>query len=267
MFIEERHRAILDMLAEKGRITTGEVQENFNVSYDSAKRDLRILEEKGLLKRTHGGAIPMRQTAYGRPAKMTCKDFGEVKENYLAIAKKAVSMIRNNDVVFITAATAGYLMARNLPEHLRIRVVTNSIVIAEELRRRDQVSVILLGGEMDDKGNCYDAFAIDMIKKLRFDQCFITAACISAKFGLSIQKSQAISFYGALMESAGKVVGLFPTEKIGFESVVSICPADKLDVLVTDWEASEEKLQDFYDMGMEVVVVERDCGSQAVSVS
>ena len=131
-------------------------------------------------------------------------------------------------------------------------------MIAEELRKKDNISVILLGGEMDDKGNCYDAFAIEMIRKLRFDQCFITAACISAEFGLSIQKSQAISFYGALMESARKVIGLFPTEKIGFESVVSICSADQLDVLITDWEASEDKLQAFYDMDIEVVVVEKE---------
>ena len=59
MFIEERHQAILDLLAKNGSILNSEIQEKFDVSYDSAKRDLRILEEKGLLKRTHGGAIPM----------------------------------------------------------------------------------------------------------------------------------------------------------------------------------------------------------------
>ena len=99
MFIEERHQAILDLLNEKGSITTTEIQENFSVSYDSAKRDLRILEEKGLLKRTHGGAIKLRQVAFSKPPKMTCKDIGEIKDNYLAIAKAAVSMIKNNDVI------------------------------------------------------------------------------------------------------------------------------------------------------------------------
>ena len=86
MFIEERHQAILDLLEEKGSITTAEIQEMFGVSYDSAKRDLRILEEKGLLKRTHGGAIKLRQVAFSKPPKMTCKDIGEIKDNYLTIA-------------------------------------------------------------------------------------------------------------------------------------------------------------------------------------
>lgn len=258
MFIEERHQAILDMIANNGKITTTEIQEQFSVSYDSAKRDLRILEEKGLLKRTHGGAISTRQIASGKPPMVTCKDISEVKDNYMAIAKKAVSMIKNNDVIFITSATLGYFMAQNIPDSIQIRVVTNSIVIAEELRKRANISVIMLGGEMDHKGNCYDAFAIDTIKKLRFDKCFITAAAISAGFGLSIQKSQAISFWNAVIDSSKQTVGLFPTEKIGFESIVSICPASRLDVLITDWNALEEDLCQFDEQSIEIVIVDKE---------
>lgn len=258
MFIEERHQEILDIISKNGRISIGEIQEKFDVSQDSARRDLRILEEKGLLKRTHGGAIPARQIAYGKPPQTTCKDIAEIKENYMAIAKKAVSMIRNNDVVFIIQATIGYFMAQNLPKDIRIRVVTNSIVIAEELRKKENISVILLGGEMDGKGTCYDAFAIDMINRLRFDKAFITAACISPSFGLSIQKSQAISFWNAVIDSSKENIGLFPTEKIGFDSVVSICPAKRLDILITDWDASEEDLQAFDEQGINVVIAEKE---------
>lgn len=258
MYIEERHQAILDLLAQNGSISNTEIQEKFGVSYDSAKRDLRILEENGLLKRTHGGAIPVRKVAASRPPKMTAKDITEVKENYYAIAKKAVTMIENNDVVFITSATVGYFMVKNIPDNIRIRVVTNSIVIAEEIRKKDNISVIFLGGEMDDKGNCYDAIATETIKRLRFDKCFITSACISAGFGLSIQRTQAINFWNALIDSSKQTIGLYPTEKIGFDSIVSICPANRLDVLITDWDASEEDLSAFDDMGIKLVVVEKE---------
>ena len=257
MFIEQRHQAILNWLQEKGSITVGDIQSQFGVGYDSAKRDLRILEEKGLLKRTHGGALPLRQVAFGRPAKNTIRDIPVIKENYFQIAMKAVSMIENNDVIFLTSATVCYFMAQNIPDNIRVRVVTNSIVIAEELRMKDNVSVILLGGEMDDKGNCYDAMAVEMIKRLRFDKCFITTACISAEFGLSIQRTAAISFFNAVMDSAKKSVGLYPKEKIGFDSIVSICPAERLDMLITDWDAAEEDLQLFGDKGIEIVVVEK----------
>lgn len=254
MFIEERHQAILEMLAQKGSITTAEIQKTFQISYDSAKRDLRILEEKGELKRTHGGAIPVHQVAAGKPPMVTCKDITHVKENYLAIAKQAVSMIQENDVIFITAATVGYFMVQHLPENMKLRVVTNSIVLAEELRTKPNISVIMLGGEMDHKGNCYDAFAVETVRRLRFDKCFLTAAAISAKFGLSIQKSQAISFWNAVIDSSKQAIGLFPTEKLGFESIVSICPANRLDVLITDWNALEEEVTAFEEQGIDVVV-------------
>lgn len=257
MFIEERHQAILDIINTKGRISIGDIQEKFDISVESARRDLRILEKKGLLKRTHGGAIPTRQVAFGRPAKMTARDITEVKENYFAIAMKAVSMIRNNDVIFITSATVGYFMAQNIPNDIKIRAVTNSIVIAEELRKKDNISTILLGGEMDNKGNCYDAIAIETINRLRFDKCFITAACISPKFGMSIQRSGAINFWNAVINSSKNSIGLFPTEKIGFESIVSICPANRLDTLITDWDASEDELIAFEEQGIDVVVVEK----------
>lgn len=257
MYIEERHQAILDWLSEKGSISNTDIQENFGVSYDSAKRDLRILEEKGLLKRTHGGALPLRQIAIGRPVKMTIKDMNCVRENYLEIAKKAVSMIQNNDVIYIPSATVGLFMVQNIPDNLKIKVVTNSIIIAEELRIKDNISVILLGGEMDDKGNCYDTIAVETIKRLRFDKCFITSACISASFGLSIQRTQAISFWNALIDSSKMTVGLYPKEKIGFDSIVSICPANRLDTLITDWDASEEDLKLFDEQEIEVVVVDK----------
>ena len=258
MFIEERHQTILNLLSEHGRISVDEIQEKFNVSAESARRDLRILEEKGLLKRTHGGAIPARQIAFGKPPKITARDITEVKANYLAIAIKAVSMINENDVIFITSATVGYFMAQNLPGDIKIRVIANSIVIAEELRKRDNISVILLGGEMDNKGTCYDAFAIDMIKRLRVDKCFITSACISSEFGLSIQKSQAISFWNAIIDSSKEAIGLYPTEKIGFDSIISICPANKLDKLITDWDASEDDLTLFDEQGIEVIIAEKE---------
>lgn len=257
MYIEERHQAILDWLSEKGSISNADIQEHFGVSYDSAKRDLRILEEKGLLKRTHGGALPLRQIATGRPAKMTIKDITDIKENYLEIAKEAVSMICNNDVVYIPSASVGLFMVQNLPDYLKIRVVTNSIIVAEELRKKDNISVIMLGGEMDDRGNCYDTIAVETIKRLRFDKCFITSACISATFGLSIQKTQAISFWNALIDSSKTTIGLYPKEKIGFDSIVSICPANRLNTLITDWDASEEDLKQFDEQGIQVIVVDK----------
>lgn len=257
MFIEERQQEIAEIIKANGKITVNEITEKYLISDESARRDLRMLEQKGICKRTHGGAITMRQIGYSKPAGCTCRDFTDVKTNYLEIAKKAVSMIKENDVVFIMAASVGYLMVQNIPENLHIRVVTNSIILAEELRTRENISTILLGGEMNNKGSLYDSFAVEMIKKLRFDKCFITSACISADFGLSIQKSQAISFWNTVLDSSKTAVGLYPTEKIGFDSIVSICPVERLDSLITDWNVAEdEQIEAIEEKGVEIIIVE-----------
>jgi len=258
LFIDERHEAILTMLAEKGRITAAEIQENFGVSFDTARRDLRLLEERGRLKRTHGGALPIQQVGARKPAGMTCRDISEVRKNYLEIAKKAVSMIRPNDVVYITPATVGYFMTQNLPAGMTFTAVTNSILIADELRKYPDVKVIMAGGEMDAKGNCYDSFSKGIISRLRFDKCFVTSACISAEFGLSIQKSSAVDYVNTVLDSSRCRIGLYPTEKLGQESVLSICPANRLNMLITDWEAGEDELEKYERLGLEVVVVNND---------
>jgi DeoR/GlpR family transcriptional regulator of sugar metabolism len=258
MFIEERHQAILEYIEKNSRIAANEIQDMFQVSFDTARRDLRILEEKGLLKRTHGGAIPIRQIGFSKPPKITARDITEIKENYFSIAQKAVSMIKQRDVVFITSASVGYFMAQNLQKDLFITVVTNSIIIAEELRKQDNIRVIVTGGEMDSKGNFYDAFTVEAIKRMRFDKAFITSASISSEFGLSIQRTGYIEFINAIINSSKCSIGLYPTEKIGFESIISICPANKLDVLITDWDAADEELKRLEKQGIKIVVVEKE---------
>lgn len=256
MFIEERHQEILKMLSEKGRISNSEIQEAFQISYDSAKRDLRLLEEQGLLKRTHGGAIPARQIG-GNVIKNLSPDerVAEVKENYLAIAKEAVKTIEENDVVYITNASVGYLMAQNIGD-VSCTVVTNSISIAEELRKKENITVILAGGEMQKNGCFYDSFALSLINRLRFDKCFVTSACVSAKFGLSIQKSRSVELTNAIINNSKTVYGLYPVEKIGFDSVISICPANRLNYIITDSDSSEDDLMQFEEIGVKIKIAE-----------
>lgn len=255
MFIEERHEEIIQIIQREGSITNARIQQEFGVGYDSAKRDLRLLEEQGKLKRTHGGAIAVRQVAVGKPEKYMNRDIQVIKKNYVQIAKYAVSLIEDNDTVYISAASVGYFMVQHIPEKIKIRAVVNSIEIAELLRPLDNVRVIMLGGEMDSKGMCRDSFTVEMLKRLRFDKAFITAAAISPDFGISIQNTINLDYLNTIIKQAKQVIGLFPVEKIGFESVVSICPADKLDLLVTDWNVTEEWKQKFEEIGLVVKTV------------
>jgi DeoR/GlpR family transcriptional regulator of sugar metabolism len=135
LFIEERHRKILEMLGDKGRISVDEIREKFEISAESARRDLRLLEENGLLKRTHGGAISNRQVAApGRPKNHTVREKRKSGRIY-GDRKKSSDEIRENECFSSRVHPIGYFMAQSIPE-FPLTVVTNTLDIAEVLRRR-----------------------------------------------------------------------------------------------------------------------------------
>ena len=126
MFMEERQTDIVRRVNETGRIMVSEIQKIYNVSADCARRDLRCLESKGLLQRTHGGAISAVVAGAYPEKTYNPKDAKEEKKDYLVVAKKAVEYIRNNEVIYITTSLVGYYLALNLPEDLELTVLTNS---------------------------------------------------------------------------------------------------------------------------------------------
>lgn len=258
MFIEERHQEILKLLESKGRISIAEIQESFQVSVDSARRDLRILEEKGLLKRTHGGAIPLHKVGLQPPANWTVRDMDEIDPHYDAIAKRACTFIQANQVVFLTSASVGFLMTKHLPRDISFTVVTNSIIIADELRTREHIDVYIAGGKLRARGNCRDALAIDFIRRMNFDLNFITGSGFSAKTGLSNGTPEVAAFQQAVMENSRRNIALVPNNKVGFEGFLKVADATRFDTLITDWDAVEEELTRIQDTGVDVIVVEQE---------
>lgn len=255
MLIEERHHKILELLHERLGIRSREIAEMFDVGFDTARRDLRILEEKGLLKRTHGGAVPILQVGFRAPKSYTPRDIKHVKPHYLEIARKAIEYIKPNDVIYITGASVGYFMSQQLPRDMEFTVVTNSIIIAEELRGYEHIETIVLGGTMTRKGHLRNHFTIDMINALRFDIAFLTAAAYSVDFGMSIQSSDGVAFMRAVLKSSQCSIGLFPHEKIGRESIMKTCNSNALDLLITDWATCNDDIQAIQKLGVEVITV------------
>lgn len=257
MFIEERHQEILNIIKEKGRISIGEIQDRFDVSVDSARRDLRILEEKGQLKRTHGGAIPLMQVGLQMPKKWNVEQIKNIEENYDAIAKKAVELIKPNDAVYITSGTIGYLMLKYLPIDMEFTVVTNSIDNASFLRNFDNLEVYVIGGKMRQNGRIVDSFAQDFVRNMKFDISFFTGAGFTADFGISNGTPETSAFQRAVAENSRKNIALFPNRKIGHNSFLKDIDAGKIDILITDWDAVEDELSKIEDRGIKVIVVEK----------
>lgn len=148
-------------------------------------------------------------------------------------------------------------MAQNMPRGLVCTIITNSLAIAEELRKYGMITIYVTGGETSSNGTFYDIFTLDFIQCFRFDLCFITSTCISADFGLSIQQMKNVGLINLVLDGSRTKYGLYPAKKVGLESIVSICPANRLDALITDWDISEDDVAALEEQNIEVIVVDK----------
>lgn len=256
MFMEERQKDIVKKINETGRILVSEIQELYQISADCARRDLRVLESKGLLQRTHGGAIAVTAKGIFPSPTYNPIDIKETQTDYLAVAKRAVGYIESEDVIYITTSLVGYYMAENLPENMPVTVLTNSVTIAEVLRKKMNISVILLGGEMSHRGHCHDFYTIQMVKNIRIDKAFLSHTALSLDFGASVHNSTGVEFGKAIMENSSMNIGLYPSKKIGKNSIHSVCQINEYDFLITDNNVSEDFLIQAKELGLVVETVD-----------
>lgn len=256
MFMEERQQEIAAQIREKGNITIAEITQRYGISDESARRDLRLLEQKGLCQRTHGGAIHPQQVSVRPPAD---RDYSRmpVFDNYREIAKAAAAHIRKHDIVYLTGGSFGYIMLSFLPRDIPYTIVVNSIDIGKELRAWDNIEVYVTGGKMRQSGSMVDSLATEFVSRIHFDLCFITGAGLTAEFGLSNGTDETAAFQRAILKNSRKKVLLLPGNKIGKDSFIRVCPVDVFHEVITDWDCLEEQISAIEQAGISVTVVEK----------
>jgi len=256
MFLEERHREIADTIQKSGKITIPEITQRYGISDESARRDLRLLEQKGLCKRVHGGAIVLRQVG-GMP--QLDRDFAEmpVFDNYREIARMAAREIRENDTIYLTSGSFGYIMLPFLPTAFRYTLVTNSVDIGRELRCLDCADVYVIGGKMRRSGTIVDSFAKSFVEQLHFDRCFVTGAGLTAEFGLSNGTDETASFQRTVICNSRRKYLLMPGTKVGSNAFIRVCDVTCFDTVFTDWDCIPEQIAAIEEKGVMVVAVEK----------
>ncbi len=257
MFAEERQREIAESIKIYGKITVAEITEKYGISDESARRDLRQLEQKGLCKRTHGGAIIPQQIGARPPVDRKFEEM-PIFENYRQIVKTAAAMIKENDVLYFTGGSFGYIMTKSLPRNINYTVVVNSVDVAKELRDFANIEVYVAGGKMRRSGSLVDSLANEFVGRMHFDLCFITGAGLTAEFGLSNGTDETAAFQRTVIKNSRKKYLLMPGTKIGTDAFIKVCAAEEFDTVITDWECIEECAAALEKKGIEVLCVEKE---------
>nr|NNM90909.1 DeoR/GlpR transcriptional regulator [Bacilli bacterium] len=231
MFSDERKSAILNLIAKHQRVTVSDVAASLHVSETTVRRDLQILEEQNLLKRTHGGAVSVELASFEPTISEKSLLYPNEKA---AIAKIAVAMLQAGDTIILDAGTTTLEIARQLPD-LELTVITNSLDIGDELLQHKAVTPIIIGGEYRrTTGALVGVFAEMMLARLNADKVFLGANGIHVERGVTTANSLEAATKQAMIRASREVILVADHSKFEQVHMTQICELRTLDYVITD---------------------------------
>ncbi len=254
MIAEQRRRSILEELERSESVSVALLSERFGVSDMTIRRDLDVLSSRNMLRKVHGGAVPVAGKAATEP------HFAQKRELQMpekrAIAREAVGLIEPGDTVAFSAGTTTWTVAAELWADARdLTFITNSTNIALTLQANGWEQIVLSGGIFRTPSDALvGPYADRTLGTLNADVLFLGVHGIHRKAGLTTPNIAEAETNRCLVEAARRVVIVADNSKLGIVALARIVPLSRADYLVTDEGASEEELDAIRLTGVEVVV-------------
>ena len=246
---QERRQNILEELHANGIVVAIELSERYGVSKDTIRRDLRELASMGLLKRVHGGALPLSPNAI--PYTEREKQSSATKK---MLAKVAGELVQDGQLILFGGGTTNSEIAKNLPPNLLATAVTTSPLIAVNLARYQHIEVIQIGGRLNKvELVAVDADAVVQMKQFQADICFLGVCSLHPEAGYTINVYEEVAMAQTLIAQSGEVVATVTAEKLGTTAPFVVSPLDKITYLITESQVSDETLAPYKAQGIQVI--------------
>ena len=252
VFQEERMRGIMKKLEGENRVLIADLAKEYNTTSVTIRKDLDILENQGLLKRTHGGAILHKPLFHGLNLNEKEKLNADEKKR---IADEAVKLISEGDVVILDSGSTTTQLARNMKNLKGITVITNAVNIALELSASD-CEIILTGGALQkNSSTLVGPFADDIFRKISADKLFHGVDGIDYETGLTTPDIIEANTSRVMMQRAGENILLVDSSKFGRRSLGVICQIKEINKIITTRKMDKNEIKNLKDIGVEVIIV------------
>lgn len=243
LFAEERRSQILTLLDKQHKLLVPELCEHFQVSPATIRNDLRELSDLNLLKRTHGGALLIEQTAYEPTYNEKKKQRTDKKQE---IARLALEYIENGDTIALDTGTTAMELARLLVTKKQLTVITNDLRIALFLGDNTEYNIVVLGGSLRNKQNCtVGPIALDILQDLYIDKAFIATNAFSFERGFMTPDLAQSAVKQQLIRSSRESFALCDSAKIGSTSFVRFADLSDFNKFITDSGVSRDTVRRF----------------------
>lgn len=245
---EERLIELEELIKSQGKITLEHICQQYNISYDSARRDLVKLTQRPYIMRIRGGAI-LAEARVESPY-VQRSQFSADKALLSAYAAKTIN---EKEIIFIDAGTTSAALARQLPAP--VSVITNSIEVLSELMGNKGVNISILGGSFDDYSHAILGHTtIEQIKRYQADKAFIGVSALS-EAGITADTELDALQKITMAQQAKKVICITSFTKFNTQSMYQSCSWSDIDHIITDKTPPRNILKLIEENDVELVVV------------
>lgn len=253
MLVEERHRAILGHLSDRGRLTVEEAARLLGVSPDTIRRDFRRLSEEGLVARSHGGILAPRTLAADSRLEERSR---RRRAQKLRIAEAAAELLMSSETVAVDAGSTTVEVVPHLARLEAITIVAYSLDVAAAGLRLPGATCIMVGGVIrPHTRSAVGPEALAMIRRFHLSTAVIGANAVDIELGLMTPNRMEAEVKSALIDAAERILLLADSSKLEARALVSFAQLRQVDVLITDTDADPGVLARIRRLGPQVLAV------------
>ena len=251
MYAPERHQQIVARARAEGRVDVLSLARELDVTPETVRRDLTALERHGLVRRVHGGAIPVERLGFERALSDREQVLAPEKER---IAKMALDQLPDGGSILIDAGTTTVRLAQQLPPDRELTVVTHALPVATALAGNPGVTLHMVGGTVRGRTlAAVGSWALRDLADIHADVAFVGTNGLTVEHGLTTPDLAEASVKRALIAAAARVVVLADHTKLGRADFAHVAPLSQVDTVVTDTAVDEELAQELEAAGPAVV--------------
>lgn len=256
---EERAQRIVVEILRRGDVSISDLMKHLKISAPSIRRDLALLEQRGLIRRTHGGATlvePLLYEPFRYDSSFQLREQSSPKEKR-RIALAAADLIQEHETVGITAGTTTTQIARSVRHRRNISIVTNAINIGMELCNLTGLKTYMTGGfvQWAWSFSLIGPTAIQSLQNTIMDRLFLGVCGISAERGATTIEPDEGMVFRTMVQQARQVIVVADSTKLGVITPTLICPPTAIHLLITDTNADPKTLEALRATGLEVMTV------------
>jgi len=248
----DRRQAILEIIREHGRARVEEMAREFSVSEVTIRNDLKFFEERGLVLRSHGGALLRDNVSFDHP--LAEKQRIRINEKR-KIAKAAAALIEDGDSIILDSGTTTSEIVQYLGDYSDLTILTNAVNIAYAAIALPKVQTILTGGFLRKKSfSLIGPDAEELLSKYYFDKLFLGVDGLDLEYGISTPNPEEASLNRIMVDISREVIVVADSTKFQHRSLSRICGLDRIHKLITDDDLDPQILSDLESMSLEVIL-------------